>query len=272
MAPEEQNPAVAYQEYFGPAIFEPLLAHTVELARPREGEKAIDVACGTGIVTRALAEEVGPDGDVAGVDLNPKMIEVARSLPAAGEVEWRVGDGTALDFPDSTFDLACCQQGLQFFPDPAAGVSELRRILKPGGRAAVAVWRGPDEHPLFSVMADIEEPHLAAFGIEVSRAELLAPFSLGSPDSLRDLFRETSFSEVEVETRYIEARFPDPDNFVQRGEYAYAAVIPQFAENPEAFQRYLDAVADDARELVESHRVGDHVVVPMRANIALAVA
>jgi SAM-dependent methyltransferase len=267
------SPAHAYQDFFGPAIFEPLRAHVIELAAPRRAERVIDVACGTGIVTRALAERVGPGGRVVGVDLNPMMIEVARSLPApAGAIEWREGDGTALDLPDAAFDLACCQQGLQFFPDRAAGAAELRRVLATGGRAVVAAWQGLDAHPLYAALADAEEPHLAALGVEITRAELTAPFSLGDAGALRALLTGAGFGEVEIATRTIQARFPGADRFVERMEHAYAAVMPRFAADPAAFQAYLDAIARDTRPIVESHRDGDDVVIPMHANIALARA
>ncbi len=272
MTSQPTSPVQAYQEYFGPAIFEPLLAHLIELAAPRPGERAIDVACGTGIVTRALAERVGGEGSVVGVDLNPMMIELAGSLPApdGAAIDWRQGDATALDLPDASFELACCQQGMQFFGDRAAGAAELRRVLVDGGRAVVAVWHDLAAHPLYAALAAAEEPHLSALGVEITREELTAPFSLGDADALRDLLAAARFSAVDVTSRTIEARFPDADRFVERMEYAYAAVIPRFAEDPEAFQSYLEAIGRDTREIVETYRDGDHVVVPMHAHIAVA--
>lgn len=264
------TPAQAYHEYFGPAIFEPLMEHVVGLAQPAPGERVLDVACGTGILTRAVAERVGGQGRVTGVDINPVMVEAARSLPTETEIEWREGDGTNLDLPDAAFDLVCCQQGLQFFPDRAAGSAEMRRVLDDGGRAAVAVWQGIDAHPLYAAMAAAEEPHLGALGVEISRDQLIAPFSLGDEDELTGLLLDAGFADVDITARTIEARFADADRFVERLEYAYAAVIPQFAEDPEAFESFLDAVAADTRDVVEGYRDGDFVVVPMTANIAIA--
>ena len=262
-----KNPAEAYQEYYGPAIFEPLADRLLERARPRPGERALDVACGTGIVARRLAAAVRAPGHVTGIDLNPAMLEVARSIPApdGAAIEWRQGDGTATGLPGEAFDLVTCQQGLQFFPDRAAGVAEMRRVLADGGRVALALWRGVDHHPLFSALADAEEPRLRRLGVELQREDLVRPFSLGDPDAVIALLADPGFRDIRVEEVSIEARFPTPERFVERLEYAYAAVVPQFAEDAETFARYLEEITDDTRQLVEDYRRGDHVVVPMHA-------
>lgn len=268
------SPAQAYQTYFGPSIFGPLVDVVVSVAPPRAGDRVLDVACGTGVVARRMAEIVGEGGTVVGIDINPKMIEVARSIsvPGGPTIEYREGDGTALDLPAASFDYVCCQQGLQFFPDRTAGAAEMRRVLAPGGTAVVVTWKGLDHHPLYAAMADAEEPHLGSVGANVTRAELEAPFSLGDPEELRRLLADAGFASVEIAERSIEARFPDADRFVERMEFAYAAVIPQFAEDPAAFTRYLDAITEDTRDAVAAAREGDEVVVPMHANIAVASA
>jgi ubiquinone/menaquinone biosynthesis C-methylase UbiE len=230
------------------------------------------VACGTGIVTRRVAASAGPRGRAVGVDINPVMLEVARGIPASAgaEIEWLHGDGTALDLPDEAFDAVYCQQGLQFFPDRAAGARQMWRVLRRGGRAVIATWQGFDRHPLYAALADAEEPHLGALGVEISRQELEAPFSLGS-EELGRILSEAGFTDVRIVERSIEARFATPDRFVERMEFAYAAVIPQFAEDPAAFEAYLEAIARDTAEIVEHYRDGEHIVVPMHTNIAIAV-
>ncbi len=183
---ETPNPAQAYQSYFGPAIFEPLTRCVLAVAPPAVGEHVIDVACGTGILTRRAAAHAGPGGRVVGVDINPAMIQTARAIaPDSGSapIEYRPGDGTALGTPAAAFDAVYCQQGLQFFPDREAGAREMRRVLRDGGQAVVATWRGLDHHPLYAALADAEEPHLADLGVQIGRDELEAPFSLGDPES-----------------------------------------------------------------------------------------
>ena len=112
----------------------------VERAAVAPGERVLDVACGTGVVTRAAAERAAAGGHVAGIDLNPGMIAVARSLPPVAAIEWREASALALPFQDSHFDVVLCQQGLQFFPDKALALREMRRVLRRGGRLALSVW------------------------------------------------------------------------------------------------------------------------------------
>lgn len=267
------TPAEAYQEYFAPAIFEPLADVLLAFAPPEPGEHVLDLACGTGIVTRRLADLVGAAGRAVGVDINPGMIEVAQARSARGaSVDYLVGDGQALDLDDGAFDRVVCQQGLQFFPDRGAGVVEMRRVLRPGGRVVVATWQGLDSHPLYRAMAEVEAPHLAAFGLPVTMEELAAPFSLGDRGVLSTLFEAAGFRRVCVTRHTIQARFPDADRFVERMEYAYAAVVPAFAEDPAAFDRYLDRITRDTAHLVQDHRDGDNVVIPMHTHLLTAIA
>lgn len=266
------SPAEAYQAYYGPAIFEPLSAMVLALATPAPGDRVLEVASGTGILTRHLAAAAGPAGRAVGIDLNESMVEVAARLGGDGSIEYRRGDGTDLDVPDGDFDAVYCQQGLQFFSDRAAGAREMRRVLRPGGRAIVATWLGVDAHPLFAALAAAEAPQLTAAGVDVDRQELVAPFSLGEGDELAALLRDAGFSEVQLHRVSIDACFADADHFVERMEYAYAAVIPQFAEDPSAFAVFLEAVNDETHDIVASYRRGDQVIVPMHANVAVAHA
>jgi ubiquinone/menaquinone biosynthesis C-methylase UbiE len=269
---DASNPAVGYLEYLVPALFEPLAREVFALSPPRAGERVLDVACGTGIVARKAAELVGPEGRVVGVDVNPLMVEVAQNLPepGGGPVEFVEGDGTALELVDDSFDVVYCQQGLQFFPDREAGAREMRRVLVDGGRAVVAAWSGIEHQPLFAALADAEERHLAAAGVPASRDELEVPFSLGDSDQIGALFEGAGFENVEVTERAFNGEFATASRFIERMEFAYAAVVPVFVENPEAFQQFVDGVAKDTKDVIERYSSGDHVVAPMKTNIVVA--
>ena len=134
--------AELYQRISARYILGPWAPLLVELAAVAPGERVLDVACGTGVVTRAAAARVGSGGHVAGIDLNPGMIAVARSLPpeAGAAIEWREASALALPFGSSSFDVVLCQQGLQFFPDRGLALREMRRVLRRGGRLALSVW------------------------------------------------------------------------------------------------------------------------------------
>lgn len=266
------SPAEMYESFYGPAIFEPCTRVLLERVPPRPGEAVLDLACGTGQVARRAASLVGDEGRVVALDVNPGMLEVGRSLPRppGGPVEWVEGDAVSLDLPDRSFDLVLCQQGLQFFPDRACALKQVHRVLRPGGRIGVAVWRGIDHHPLFGRMAESEERHLG--DLDGDEGDFLRPFSLGNERELSALLEGAGFSRIRIREASIQARFPDPDTWVRNMQLAYAAVIPAFAEDRGAFEAFVEAVEAETADLVREHTEGDEVVVPMHALIVSARA
>lgn len=127
-----------WQEQLAPAQAE-LLA----MASLAPGEKVLDVACGTGLVSLQAARTVGPLGHVLGVDLSGQMVEAAgRRAVGCGllNVDFARMDGETLDLPDAGFDAALCALGLMYMPEPEQALREMRRVLRPGGRVGLAVW------------------------------------------------------------------------------------------------------------------------------------
>ena len=216
-----QVAAQAYHEYMVPAMFTPwaevLLAH----ANLQAGEAVLDVACGTGAVTRQAARQVGASGQVIALDLNPAMLEVARSVPVAqgAAVTWVQGSAQSLPFPDGTFDVVLCQHGLPFFPDRPGALAEMRRVLKPGGRLMITVWQSLEHNSMFQAL---NAAALRLVGLPVYSA----PFVLGEPGLLESLLTEAGFGRVDVSEETREIRFATPDNFVARNLQASAAAIP----------------------------------------------
>lgn len=130
-------PAKAYEQYLRPAIAEPFSRVLLDRAAPRQGQRILDLACGTGIVARRAAPMIGIEGRGVALDISPAILDVARALPApaGAETEWLRGDAIALDLPDKAFDPVLCQQGLQFFSDRKAALREMRRVLAVDGHA-----------------------------------------------------------------------------------------------------------------------------------------
>ncbi len=126
----------------------PFVAALVE-ATVTKGASVLDVACGTGFATRAAAATAGESARVEGTDINPEMLAQARGVPAAPgiSVTWSEASGLELPFGDDEFDAVICQQGLQFFPDPAGGVREMSRVTRAGGRIGVTVWCPSKQNP-----------------------------------------------------------------------------------------------------------------------------
>lgn len=117
--------ADAYEEYLVPAIFRACAVRLLDVVGVEEGQRVLDVACGTGVVARLAADRVGASGEVTGVDVNPEMLATARRAanalgPSAAVVEWREADVASLPFADGRFDVVLCQEAVQFFPDRGA--------------------------------------------------------------------------------------------------------------------------------------------------------
>jgi ubiquinone/menaquinone biosynthesis C-methylase UbiE len=267
--PTPVNPAEAYERLFVPALAAPWAEDLLGRAAPQPGERVLDVACGTGIVARLAAPRVGPAGVVVGVDPNPGMLGVARTA-AAGEglaIDWREGRGEALPVDDAAFDLVCCQQGLQFFEDRAAGLREMRRALASDGRVAVSVGQAIEHHPLHAALDQITTRHLGAplFARTI--------FSLGDADQLRMLLEGAGFRGVVVEPLSLTARFPDPVGFVRLQVLGVAAFAPVLAEMaPSRREAALAAVLAEAEAVVHPYVEDGTLVVPTHVHVALAHA
>ncbi len=139
--------AETYEERFVPALFANWVDAVLEAAGVRAGQDLLDVACGTGIVTRHAADAVGPTGHATGLDLNPGMLSVAGRVRP--DVTWRQGDAAALPFDDDSFDVVTCQAGVMFFPDVAAALREMGRVTRPGGTVAVQAFGSREDQPVY---------------------------------------------------------------------------------------------------------------------------
>lgn len=265
---QSPNPAEVYERYFGPALFTPWARALLEYAVPQTGERVLDVACGTGIVTRHVAPMVGAAGTVVGLDISPAMLAVAHSLPAPGgaKIDWREGNALTLALPDDAFDLVLCHQGLQFFPDRAAAVREMRRVLIDGGRVVLSVWQALQHHPVF---AAVYEATARRFGASISTVAL--PFTFGDAEALRVLLHAAGFQRIEITPRSLNANFPAPERFVELTVLGSAATIPAFAQLDTAARAALvEAVTLESEAIVQRYRDGDRLIFPMSTHIAVA--
>lgn len=254
--------AKSYQDYMVPGMFVPLAEHMIELAEVTEGDRALDVACGTGSLTRLLAAAVGERGRVAAIDLSSQMLDVARELgsPSGAAIAYQQGSADALPFADREFSLLTCQQGLQFFPDRPAALGEFRRVLAPGGRAAVATWS--DGGFGFNAIIDALRRHI---GDDIADM-LAAPYVITDPGELRALLEAAGFSDIVVGVERVVVRFADPARYGER----IIASGPAASRFAQASSQQRDRVAADVAAAMERVRDGDMAVFEMPTLVAIA--
>ncbi len=253
-----------YESFLVPHLFTPWARDLVARAQPKPGERVLDVACGTGIVVREVLPVVGSTGRVAGVDFNPAMLAVARTrVPGGAPVEWYEASAEALPFSDAAFDLVLCQQGLQFFPEKPGAIREFRRVLAPGGRVALSVWRTLEHNPVHEAMNEVVVRHLGT-------PTIAAAFSGNAPE-LEALLSGSGFEDVAIEPVSMTLRFPSADRFVRLSVLAGAAVSPTIAELDEAERATLvEAVQQDVGATLRSYTRDDEITFPMAAYVATA--
>lgn len=167
------------------------------MAGVTRGSRVLDVAAGTGDQTLAIAERVGPQGAVLATDLSPAVVTRARNNAAASgftNVQARVADGEDLQVEAESFDAAICRLGLMFFPDPARGLREMRRALRPGGGACTMVFSTPQGNPCLAILMSTALKHA---GLPAQDPDLPGGLlSLGRPGRIDELFKAAGFRDV----------------------------------------------------------------------------
>ncbi|MCU4752553.1 methyltransferase domain-containing protein [Halobacteria archaeon AArc-curdl1] len=260
----EQNAPEAYERYLVPPIFASWADRLVETGDIGEGNRVLDVGCGTGIVARRVATRVGASGYVVGLDSNQGMLAVAKETAAGNQqtLEWRQGDAEALPFADGDFDIVCSQQSVQFFDEPTAALEEMQRVLTPGGRVALSVWRPLEYHPAYVVLAEALEHHIGANAGEMMRS----PFPDWDGQDLRTLLQGAGFDDVLVTIEIDSVRYPSVEAFVRREAASSPLAEPIAAVDQAVRHELVQAVADALSEYSDD----EGVVSPMESYVITA--
>jgi len=255
--------AELYEQYAVRYFIGPWAPALVATAALQPAERVLDLACGTGVVARLAASKVGPAGHVTGLDINGGMVAVARSLPSpsGASITWVEGSATAMDLPDASFDVVLCQQGLQFFPDKSAALREMRRILVPGGRALLSVWKttGPYNH----AVGDALERYA---GIEVATKFRASRVGLPDENALHRLLTEVGFRAVQIRPSAMVVHLPPVERFV----LGHLAGMPQAAAVAALGEETRVALAKQVKTALQRYANGDGVAMPEEVNIAIA--
>ena len=179
-------------------LLAPVANLVIERARPTAGERVIDVGCGSGAISIALAQKVGPTGHVLGIDISGPMLARARQIAPAGlPVEFVLADATVYPFAPASFDLLVSRFGVMFFADPGASFANLRKALKPSGRLAFACWREPRENPFF--MAPLQAVYKHVPKLPQQGPEDPGPFAFASEARVQRILGEAGFAGVAME-------------------------------------------------------------------------
>jgi ubiquinone/menaquinone biosynthesis C-methylase UbiE len=231
--------ASAYEQYLGrwSRLFVPALLAAAEVA---SGDRVLDVATGPGEAALVALSKVTPAGHVIGADISPAMLTAACARLGVGAFQPVAMDGQALAFRDGSFDAVVCQLGLQFFPDPVRGLTEFRRVLRPGRCTAVCVISTPARAPMWGVLAEALSRHLPE-----QRETLHLSFALADPERLAHLLKMAGFRDVRVQRETRPGTIASFDNY-------WAPIEAGTGQLPQAYLALPAARRQAVREEVEA--------------------
>jgi ubiquinone/menaquinone biosynthesis C-methylase UbiE len=222
---------VAYDQYIGrwSRLFVPALMAAAEV---RTGHRVLDIAVGPGEAAHAVLSVVGSSGSVVGADLSLPMLEAAHARLPTASFQPVAADGQALAFRDGSFDAVVCQLGLMFFPNPARGLAEFRRVVRRGRCAALSVISSPERAPMWGILAQMLSRYLPE-----QRDTLLLSFALADATRLAELLTAAGFRDVRVQRETREETIASFDDYWSPIE-AGAGQLPQaYRTLPESSRR-----------------------------------
>ena len=249
--------AALYEERFVPAIFAHWVEPMLEAVALAPGQAVLDVACGTGILTRHAADRVGPAGRAVGCDLNQAMLDVAARVRP--DIEWRRGDAAALPFGDGSFDVVTCQSALFFLPDVTAALREMGRVTRPGGTVAVQVFSLVGDQPAYGPWIEMVGSHAGPDAMRM----LGTYWSQGDIDLLTSRCTDAGLRVTAVHDLERPAYFPSVE----------AMVLTEVNATPLAerlSQQEVDQIVADSYPVFEPFGTDDGITLPLAGSIVVA--
>jgi SAM-dependent methyltransferase len=179
-------------------LLRPIANLLIDRAKPKMGERVIDVGCGSGATTILFGQKVAPSGHVFGIDVSGPMLERARqTAPEELPVDFALADATVYPFDPASFDLLASRFGVMFFADPALSFTNLRKALRPTGRLAFACWREPKENPFF--MAPLQAVYKHVPKLPPQGPEDPGPFAFASEARVNRILGAAGFTGIAME-------------------------------------------------------------------------
>lgn len=243
----DDSVARAYDDVLVPILFEPWAKALIDTYGPWDGRQVLDLATGTGIVSRMLAQQVGQSGSVLGTDLNAEMLIVAAASISneSPNVDFAECPAENLECTDNSFDYVVCQQGFQFFSDKIASVKEIRRVLRDDGTVIVSVWRPVTECHFFNTICET----LESIGEAEIAGMMRAPFDFLPQSELETVFKSAEFSSVDVHREERDMIMSGGVEHATRAAYS-TPIGPKLRSLSQEIQsRFVDVFAKNVQEL-----------------------
>jgi ubiquinone/menaquinone biosynthesis C-methylase UbiE len=253
-----------YDRYMVPLIFEPFAADLAQRAAALSPSAVLEIAAGTGVVTRALAPKLSSAASYIVTDLNQAMLDYAATRQAPDDrIRWRQADALALPFENAAFELVCCQFGVMFFPDRLAAYREAKRVLKPGGHFLFSAWDRIEEN----IFADDVTNALARiFPNDPPRFLVRTPHGYHDTARIRSELEGAGFSRVVVETRAEQSRASSP----RLPAVAYCQGTPLRNEIEARDAGKLEPATDSVASAIADKHGSGEVAAKIQAHVIVA--
>jgi ubiquinone/menaquinone biosynthesis C-methylase UbiE len=252
--------AEIYEHHLVPAMFEPFARDLIQLCDIRRSDRILDVACGTGILSRLAIEYVDSSaGKVVGVDINPVMLNVARHYSAGKGIDWKEGSALSIPFPNESFDLVICQQGLQFFPDRLKALTEMNRVLvgasnskKDSGRLVLSIWTSIKDSPGFHILERLLQETVS----DEAATIMQMPHSLSDNAELISLVRAAGFDKILSKEVTKTISFDSVEEFVVG--YTNGSMLASYFSDKKriddfTLDKLLKAASSELNQFVDEH-------------------
>ena len=257
----EGNAPQLFERDNAQTLGKPLAEQVFNRVELQAADRVLDAACGTGIVTRVAAQRFEHVSKFVGVDRNTAMLEVAREhTPTNVLVEWRQGDLSDLPFPDHSFDVVLCQNGVQFVPDKLAVLREMHRVLVPGGRLAFTVWS--EVPPYSEALSEALARHISA----EAAASNHSPFLMRDAQTIRNVLEGAGFRDIEMQELVVMRPMPASAEGII-ADTARTAFARDVAEASEAARQ---ALGEEVSVALQSYRDGDKFIIPHKSHLVQA--
>jgi ubiquinone/menaquinone biosynthesis C-methylase UbiE len=201
-----------YDQYLGPVLFEPYALDITGRIDKSKYHKVLELACGTGRVTKHLANMLGTGDELVATDLNPDMIAVAKDIVKDQKIHWMTADAQELPFADNSFDHIICQFGVMFFPDKPKAFKEASRVLQDKGSFLFNVWDSLELNPRSAIIKQVMEDIM---GDEAPDFMSKGPYSFYDQALIHQLMEEAGFKDIKLEVVQKTAYYSSADDLIK---------------------------------------------------------